>query len=174
MTDLGLLQLQVVDFFNPDEPSILDYLFIFISFFGDWKVLAGLTALAFLRDRELGKRLVLLFIITGALIFPLKTYIQEERPPLVSEDIRGIGGVESTSSFPSGHASFAFAYAFLLSSIYGRRRYFYSFAFLIAFSRLYLGQHYPSDVLFGSALGVFSAYLATFIYSKKEVFPWKP
>ncbi len=174
MGDLTLLQLQVVDFFNPDAPSMLDHLFIFMSLFGNWKVLAGLTALAFLKDRNLGKKLVLVFIITGALIFPLKTFIQEDRPPLVSEDIRPIGGVGSSSSFPSGHAGFAFAYAALLSGTYGRGRYFYSFAILVAFSRLYLGQHYPSDVLFGAGLGMVSGYLTNYLYSKKEVFPWKP
>jgi undecaprenyl-diphosphatase len=174
MNDFIILQLKVVDFFNPDEPLVLDYLFIFISLFGDWKVLAALTALAFLRDRKLGKRLALLFLIALALLLPLKALIHEERPPVVGGEIRPVGGLGETSSFPSGHATLAFAYASMLASIYGRKRYFYSYALLVAFSRLYLGQHYPSDLVFGAALGLFSARLTNFIYLKKEVSPWKP
>lgn len=174
MGEFTLIQLQVVDFLNPDTPSALDYFFIFISFFGDWKVLAGLTALVLLKDRDLGKKMVLLFIIAGSLVFSLKTIANEERPPLVSEKIRPIGGVETGSSFPSGHATFAFAYASLIGAAYGMKRYFFAFAALIAFSRLYLGQHYPGDVLFGAFLGLASGYLTNYLYVKIEVHLWKP
>jgi undecaprenyl-diphosphatase len=172
MSDLTLLQLQVVDFFNPDAPSALDYFFIFVSFFGDWKVLGGLSFLVLLKDKNLGRRLILLLIVTGALLLPLKTLMWEDRPYLAGENIRGIGEPGSTSSFPSGHATFAFAYATLLGSVYGKGRYFYAFALLIAFSRLYLGQHYPSDILSGAGLRVVSGYSTNYLYSKKEVFPW--
>ena len=39
-------------------------------------------------------------------------------------------------------------------------------AALIAFSRLYIGVHYPTDVLFGILIGIFSAYMAVIIYKK--------
>ena len=172
MSELTLLQLQVVDFFNPNESSALDYFFIFMSFFGDWKILGGLSFLALLKDKNLGRRLLLLLIVTGALLLPLKTFVWEDRPYLVSENIRGIGEPGSTSSLPSGHATFAFAYATVLGNVYSRRRYFYAFAFLIAVFRIYLGQHYPSDVIFGAGLGMVSGYSTNYLYSKKEVFLW--
>lgn len=174
MSDLSMLQLQIVDHFNPDTPSALDYLLIFITFFGDWKVLGGLSVLAFLKDRSIGGKLIPLFIVTGALLLPFKTLLWEERPFLVSDDIRVIGEPASSSSFPSGHATYAFAYAFLLGRVYGNARYFYALALLIAFSRIYLGQHYPGDVVIGAGLGIVSGYATNYLYSKKKVLPWKP
>jgi undecaprenyl-diphosphatase len=174
MSDIISLQMAAVDLLNPDKPSPLDYPFLFISLFGDWRVLGGMTALVFLQRRDAGKRLALLFLVTMALLVPLKLIIQEPRPPVVSDEIRGVGGVGDSSSFPSGHATLAFAYASLLTWTYGRGRCFYSFALLIALSRIYLGQHYPLDIAFGAGLGLLSAHLTKFIYRKGEESSWKP
>lgn len=57
-------------------------------------------------------------------------------------------------SFPSNHAANNFAGAVILSYFFFRgRRYFFAFASLIAFSRVYVGIHFPFDVLAGAALG---------------------
>jgi undecaprenyl-diphosphatase len=58
-------------------------------------------------------------------------------------------------SFPSGHAATSFAGATLLSAYAPRLRVpLYALAVLIAFSRLYVGVHYPLDVLGGAVVGV--------------------
>lgn len=57
-------------------------------------------------------------------------------------------------SFPSGHATLSFSAASMLSFFdKKRKKLFYLFAFLVAFSRIYLGYHYFFDVLIGSFLG---------------------
>jgi len=61
-------------------------------------------------------------------------------------------------SFPSGHAATSFAGATLLAACAPRLRVpLYALAVLIAFSRLYVGVHYPLDVLGGAALGLLLA-----------------
>ena len=61
----------------------------------------------------------------------------------------------STFSFPSGHATVAFACATVLALAVPRLRWWlYALAALIAFSRVYVGVHYPGDVLVGALLGV--------------------
>jgi undecaprenyl-diphosphatase len=174
MSDIISVQLALVDLLNPDAPTPLDYVFLFISLFGDWKVLGAVSIAVFMWRRGLGKRLLLLFLVTMALLLPAKLLIHEPRPPEVSEDIRGVGGTGETSSFPSGHATLAFAYAAALSRLYGRGRVLYSLAAVIALSRLYLGQHYPLDLLGGAALGMVSAHLTRFIYVKWEDSSWSP
>ncbi len=59
-------------------------------------------------------------------------------------------------SFPSGHTASSFSIAFLIAQFYPMLAFqvlAYTAASLIGFSRIYLGEHYPSDVLFGAALG---------------------
>ena len=65
-------------------------------------------------------------------------------------------------SFPSGHSCASFAAAMALSRHLPRRAFIclLSLAALIAVSRLYVGVHYPSDVLGGILIGVFAGRLA--------------
>lgn len=72
-------------------------------------------------------------------------------------------------SFPSQHTSFAFATATALS-LQCRNWWIavisFTWAILVGYSRLYLGQHYPSDVVAGIALGIGSAFLSLWLANK--------
>jgi undecaprenyl-diphosphatase len=71
-----------------------------------------------------------------------------------------LGPSERTHSFPSGHAATSFAGATMLASFAPRFRVaFYVLAGLIAFSRLYNGDHYPTDVVAGAVVGTVIALL---------------
>ena len=72
----------------------------------------------------------------------------------------------SDYSFPSDHAtaSFAIAASFLLYRFYRRGLVFLAAAFLIAFSRVYVGIHYVSDVLGGACTGIVAAILVPLLY----------
>jgi len=65
------------------------------------------------------------------------------------------------NSFPSGHATTAFAFAAVLAHAYPRWRWAgYVGAFLVALSRLYLNKHFPADALAGALLGATVGHLA--------------
>ena len=71
--------------------------------------------------------------------------------------------------FPSCHAANSFALATFLSLLFAKRRFsifVFTWAILTAYSRLYLGVHYPGDLLVGGIIGAFSGWLM-FIISKK-------
>lgn len=173
MSELMAVQMQIVELLNPDAPSFLDYVFISISLLGEWKFAGAASFVVFLKNRSLGKKMLLAFFITLLFIFPLKTLIDEPRPYVAYKEIREIGWHEETSSFPSGHAAFAFSYSVVLSKAFGRRKTFFGAALLIAFTRLYLGQHYPLDVIAGAGLGLLGGYLTNLIYSRMELSSWK-
>ncbi|MGO4440757.1 phosphatase PAP2 family protein [Rhizobium sp. RAF56] len=74
----------------------------------------------------------------------------------------------SDPSFPSDHATagFAIAATFLLHGIKGRGVAFLMAACLIAFSRVYVGTHYVSDVVGGGIIGAASAALIMVVYRR--------
>ena len=83
------------------------------------------------------------------------------RPCNALSDVRLLVGCTKSFSFPSGHATNAFAVATYLS--YNYRRYFPCFFFMaviIAYSRIYVGVHYPLDVASGALVGGIGALLA--------------
>jgi undecaprenyl-diphosphatase len=85
----------------------------------------------------------------------LKYVVQRDRPPTVVLDPEPLVGVPSTSSFPSGHTSTSFACAYVISRLAPRLTvYVFVLAALIGFSRVYVGVHYPLDVLAGAVLGL--------------------
>jgi undecaprenyl-diphosphatase len=70
----------------------------------------------------------------------------------------------ANASFPSDHATSAFAIAITLC-LYEKRlgKVFLLLAFLIAFSRVWVGVHYPLDVLIGAVLGFLWAFIVHYI-----------
>lgn len=85
----------------------------------------------------------------------LKYAVQRDRPPTVVLDPEPLVGVPNTSSFPSGHTSTSFACAYVISRLAPRLTvYVFVLAALIGFSRVYVGVHYPIDVLAGAVLGL--------------------
>ncbi|HEV8452944.1 MAG TPA: phosphatase PAP2 family protein [Gaiellales bacterium] len=85
----------------------------------------------------------------------MKHAVGRARPSLTHADVHPLVPLPNSSSMPSGHAWIAFAAATVLWVIIpARRAWIVGLAALIALSRVYLGVHYPSDILVGAAGGV--------------------
>lgn len=136
----------------------------FISFFGEagWAfIVLALVFLLFRRTRRMGVgmgfALVLGAIVTNIL---LKNIVDRARPFTRSEEFsvwwHAAGqNTEDSASFPSGHTTAAFA-AMVALFLTGDKRYSWTgliFACMMAFSRVYLIVHYPTDVLAGVVVG---------------------
>lgn len=93
--------------------------------------------------------------------YALKNTIKRDRPYITYPEIDNVTE-ESSYSFPSGHTSSAFATATSLSLAYPKW-YVIAPSFLwagtVGYSRMYLGVHYPTDVLAGAIVGSGSAFL---------------
>ena len=143
-----------------------------ITFLGDggwfW-ILLAVVLLIMKKTRKAGAAAAIALVI-GALITNvcLKNMVARVRPydtysaliPIVTKPIDW--------SFPSGHTCASFASAFvyfrLLPKKYGIPA--LVLACMIAFSRLYLGVHYPTDVLAGFLIGLFASALAVWMVSR--------
>ena len=104
----------------------------------------------------------------------LKNLVHRTRPYFVNENLNILIDFPSDFSFPSGHTCASFAVAtvmlIMLPGKYGIPAII--FASLIALSRLYLGVHYPTDILGGLVVGVSAAFIAIALvkrFSKKEL-----
>lgn len=133
-------------------------------------VMICLVMLCFKRTRMLGavtlSSLLLCLIVNNVII---KHAVARARPFDTYSDLVPLIEKPTDYSFASGHttASFAAAGIFvrflpkplaILTAVY---------AVMVAFSRLYLGVHYPTDVLCGMAIGIIGSMVTYYLYSKK-------
>lgn len=96
---------------------------------------------------------------TYALNTALKLLVRRRRPALA--DLPPLVGTPTGLSFPSAHASTAFAGALAYSRLGVPAAPLYGLAGALALSRVYLGVHYPSDIAAGALLGTAVAAVAT-------------
>jgi membrane-associated phospholipid phosphatase len=92
----------------------------------------------------------------------MKYAIDRKRPFVTYPDIQS-NETELGHSFPSGHTTAAFATATSASLMFPKWYVIvpsYAWASTVAYSRLYLGAHYPSDVFVGAILGAGTAYIS--------------
>lgn len=125
---------------------------------GDAPLWVGATIVLLLAGGLIGWRVGLLALLLGAvnlsLYWALKQLTRRERPFRQCSDIRECVPAADPFSFPSGHTMHAVAYAVLFSAQYpSLATPLWSFAALVALSRVVLGVHFPSDVLAGALLG---------------------
>ncbi len=166
--DLSLFHLINQQLSNP----YLDRFFITITSRDFWIVplAAILIYLLFFnarRGRIVFVLLVLTISFTDSLSYRvLKPAIGRVRPCYALDSVRVLENCGGRWSMPSNHAANFFAAATLLSLFYRRRRFtFFTLAFLAGgYSRVYVGKHYPGDVLAGALIGIFSALIFYYIW----------
>lgn len=113
---------------------------------------------------------ILIFLADFGSVQLFKELFQRPRPCHILEGIRVVDGCGGPFGFISSHASNSFAIAFFISLLLRKYWWFvnlFSWAVLIGFSRIYLGVHYPFDILGGMFWGLFVSLLVYSIYRKK-------
>jgi undecaprenyl-diphosphatase len=137
---------------------VLDDVFVALSRIGSqgaiWLVIAAIAAL-YWRRPAIFLYVTLADLIASVSAFLLREAIGRERPPLRFAEPHPLVHVPGNPSFPSGHAATSFACAATLAWLTPLSPIaLYALAVLIAFSRVYVGVHYPLDVVGGAALGL--------------------
>ena len=156
--DINILNFIRDNLSNP----ILDNIMILFTTLGDRGIIwitIGIILLVQKKYRKIGFILLIALLINfviGEVL--LKNIIHRPRVFITNPNINILINPPESYSFPSGHTASSFAAATVLGYYFKKYRYvFYVIASLIAFSRIYLYVHYPSDVLAGVLLGIVCA-----------------
>lgn len=98
------------------------------------------------------------------------TYLSENFPVHIVEGVK----MKRVHSFPSGHTTTAFTMALIMAHMFNNKAVSFILPFLAllaGYSRVYLGQHYLTDILAGMCIGILSAVLSLLIF--REIFKRK-
>jgi undecaprenyl-diphosphatase len=185
MLNVELLMIEIIDidilrYIHFHRFEALDGLLYVISYsatFVSIGILLTLLGLSFKENfrhlRAIFYRMLAVLLVAAAVSLTLKTIITRERPFITYPEIEKLSEAGS-SSFPSGHTLEAFAIAVAFSMLVPMRKYFmpvYIWAILVAYSRMALGVHYPSDVLAGLITGSLIGWIIPFIFKIKNQTP---
>lgn len=177
---ISLIDAEILIFVEGLRQPLFNGVAVDFTALGSFSIITLLTILGLLIFYYLGRSKDMLYLLSGSLGSALlslafKNLLARERPTEVSKL------VDVTSfSYPSGHSLSAAAFYLIITFLFfqyfkrikTRFTFFFFFSFIIfgiGFSRIYLGVHYPSDVLGGILLGSSWALLLTAIfYGKKK------
>ncbi len=173
---VGLSFLSVIEkgdevlWFNANNNAFADWVFRVITLFGEiYFIIPAIAFVWWKKGRENALLVIFAMLDVGVVVQGLKRLVFSHlnRPAeLIGKlhSLRTIDGVEALRfhSFPSGHTAGAFALMFLLSFIFNSRSatvFFFLLALLTGISRMYLMQHFLSDVVAGALIGVSVAWI---------------
>ena len=157
-------------FHNPS----FDVFFKYYTYLGDGMIWLPLLAYVLVYKKDFLFTVIIAFLVCTLLTQFCKwvVFADAMRPiGILKDQVHTIAGVEvhSTSSFPSGHTSIAFTYALLMAFLLKRKFWTIFFplvAFFVGYSRVYLAQHFVTDVLAGIVVGMTSSFIALLIYER--------
>ena len=150
---------EIVSFLSQNRISALNQVISFFSFpwlgsIGFWAVILALMSFIFLMNNK--KQWILpvwiSMILSAIFVYILKLAFIRVRP-FEALDIENLLSADGWS-FPSGHATAVFSMWAMLDKEFSRLKWWWlAFAVLVAFSRLYTGVHYLTDVVAGALIG---------------------
>ena len=146
----------------------------YITYFGDGMVAGCILAVAFRKNPRTALMGIIAVLGSGIIVQILKSYFAIPRPAgiLNLDEFYQFGEILKSRGFPSGHSSTAFSLLgtfFYVSEDNKRIILFFATALLIAFSRVAIGIHWPTDILAGSMIGLGAIYLIS-----KKLDTYKP
>ena len=167
------IDLDISKFIQSFRSDFLDAFFLFITQFGDETVFLIVGAFLYWTvDKKFAYRFIMFFLYGAVLNGTLKYLTNTPRPYLEHpEEIQLIGEGSLGTSLPSGHAQNSTTMGLVLSEKHHQggkwlTTFLTVMVILVMLSRLYLGEHYLSDVIFGSAIAYSFYQLIRYVQTK--------
>lgn len=153
--------------------SFLDFLGVFFAKYWPYFLIVYFFTFLLFSKRDWKKKFYEFTLVAtsciignGIIVALFRLIYFKPRPPLVFV-FDPLISLPDSSSFPSGHATFFAALAFAVFCFSKKRGWFYFVsAIVIGIARIFVGVHYPLDILAGLVLGAVSAFIAWMIFKK--------
>lgn len=133
-------------------------------------IVLGLVMLLFRQTRKAGASALCAMLIGLVVVnFTIKPLVARARPWLVIENFANLVPEKDPNSFPSGHTNAAFAFALAVCMSAPKRWMKVTavcMAVVMGLSRLYVGVHFPSDVLMGAVIGSLCGLLGAWVIDR--------
>lgn len=168
--DLGTVfyfdwELKFLHFLQSIHNPVLDSVMLFFTNSGNIIMILILISIVYPKTRRIGIQMYLALFISILIVnCGMKPFITRCRPCWLEPGVKMLIELPHSYSFPSGHSSIFFAMAtavFLSNKRFGIPT--LAVASIVAFSRLYLFAHWPTDVMGGIFTGVLSGVLSFLI-----------
>lgn len=167
------MELDIIRAIQNISNEFIDTIFKIITFIGDQYVFIGIAILIYwFIDKKKGFKLVFVFLLSTAVTSVVKTIVKRPRP-FEKDPTVLIGEKTHGYSFPSGHSQAIAVESSFLISEYGKKKPWLKYLMLtllilVPFSRVYLGQHYITDVIAGVLLGIGMFILGSYLFDKMK------
>jgi membrane-associated phospholipid phosphatase len=166
----------IVLFMDYYHTLFIDFFFKIITTFGEFTGFVISFLILFVATKKIKSKYITSLILSALLSLGISQFskhilFSSERRPSFYYDLTQVEGEEqhTNNTFPSGHTTAAFSFVTILAIGLKKNWIQLTLPFLaglVALSRIYLGQHFLIDVVFGSILGVFIATTSFYFVNK--------
>ncbi|HHU55617.1 MAG TPA: phosphatase PAP2 family protein [Acholeplasmataceae bacterium] len=163
-------ELNIIKWFQEIANDFTDILGEGITILGEQVIIVAIVAfIYFVYNKKAGEYIAYSVFLSACINGAIKGLVRAPRPFQVDNSIVGKRAQTATGfSFPSGHTQAAASFYTAIGKIFKNKKIWIVIGiiiFLVGVSRIYLGVHFPRDVIVGAALGVGSAILGFYLFN---------
>jgi 4-amino-4-deoxy-L-arabinose transferase-like glycosyltransferase len=160
--EFSVFNFKLFNLINGLNHPVLDVVFYLITYLGSGLILIPIVLVLYATKKEKILPVVSSYLLLSIAVQVIKFFWNVPRPAALFDNIHIVGETLKAASFPSGHTATAFMLYYVLTKgkSISLKTFFIIPALAVGYSRVYIGAHFPIDVLSGGIIGYLSGYIS--------------